>query len=83
MRQYLQKLIILGISRLAVFVRNCTDSEWLRYANTEIVEVIFWGKILPPGYGHYELISQGNCNPAFMVSIGFRTEHGINGKTQV
>jgi len=49
--------------RLVVFVRNCSDSEWLRYANTEIVE--------------------GSCNPAFMVSIGFRTEHGINEKTQV
>ena len=72
-----------GYARLVVFVRNCADSEWLRYANTEIVEVIFLGKYSPPGYEHYELISQGSCNPAFMVSIGFRTEHGINEKTQV
>ena len=82
MCQYLQKLIILGIYRLVVFVRNCSHSAWQRYANTEIVQVIL-AKNCPPGYEHYEPISQGSCNPVFMVSIGFRMEHGINEKTQV
>ena len=36
-----------GYARLVVFVRNSAESEWLRYANTEIVEVIFLGKYSP------------------------------------
>ena len=71
-----------GYYRLVIFVRNWSNLDWHRYAQTEVVQVNP-GLNFATGCSYYELLSQGSCDPVFMVSIAFRQEHGINEKTQV